>query len=634
MGIKGRLLLAGVLLAAAPLASLAAQEPAPEAQLALALERTEAVRSVRDLHHLFAHHVEAGEWDAAAALFAGESTADLAGESATGRHAIRALLQKRLGAGQTGRTPGALHAVLEMAPVVTLSPDGASAKARWHEVGLFGGPGVADNWTGGIYENAYVRERGRWRIAALGYHPQFQGSYAVGWRNAVDDLGITPYHYSAETVGTPPTLTAAPGLAPAAVAPDLLAARAQRLADEDAVRNLQNILGYYIDRRMWDDVVELFAPGATYASADIGSYVGADAIRAALEREGPAGLNHGELNDHPIVNLIVCVSPDGRTARARGFDFGMTGSNSGAAFWSLTLFDNLFEKEGKTWRLRAVRQYPRMRTDSATSWEEGIETAPVPARAADGAAPAEPEPLTECPAPTPSSAPLDPALARRQIEAAAAAVAIDNVSNAFANYVDDFQWESLSKTFTRDGRREAPGVGFYQTPARIFQMQSTRYGPLASPRTGIPVHARIQPVIHVAEDGQSAKLRVRLLQFNSALASSGGVMGGIYEDQARLEDGVWRLSLVEIDHYLQTRGYAGAWTNIPEGLGHRMIPNADRLLRDFPPDSPLVGEIYAPYPTIGRMWFHYANPVSGRPAPLTTPKTAAVMSRTEEPLAP
>jgi hypothetical protein len=52
-----------------------------------------------------------------------------------------------------------------------------------------------------------------------------------------------------------------------------------------------------------------------------------------------------------------------------------------------------------------------------------------------------------------------------------------------------------------------------------------------------------------------------------------------------------------------------------------------KLLQEFPPDSPNVGEIYAPYPALGMMWFHYDNPVSGRVPLLKTPKTAAVISR-------
>ncbi|MBN8831416.1 MAG: nuclear transport factor 2 family protein [Sphingomonadales bacterium] len=613
-----------VLLTAAILLGTSMAQAQPT-DLALALDRTESARTVRNLQILLAHHVEAGDWAAAAELFAPDATADWNGETVKGRAAIRADLQRRLGG---GGAKGDLHTILALSPVVTLAPNGDHARARWHEVGLFGGAGVTDNWTGGIYENSYVRQHGQWRIAGLSYRPQFKGSYAQGWRNAVPDLKVTPYHYEAATVGAPATLTAAPGSKAPLLAPAELAARARRLADEDAVRNLQNSYGYYVDRRMWDDVVDLFAPDGSYASAEIGSYVGPAAIRAALEREGPAGLAHGDLNDHILTNLLVCVAPDGRTARARGLDFGWTGNNAGKAWWSLTLFDNLFEKAGNVWRLKAVRQYPRMRTDSRTSWDAGLQPTPAPGRAPDAAAPAEPTLIASCPAPA-AAGPLDPAEARARIDAAAASVAIDNASNAFGNYIDDFEWANLSKVFTRAGLREAPGVGFYRTPERIFRMQSTRYGKLASPRTNIPIHARIQPVIHVSADGQSAHFRVRLMQFNSALASSGGVMGGIYEDQARLEDGVWRLSFVEIDHYLQTRGYADLWTNVPEGLGQRMLPNVGAL-RDFPPDAPLVGEVAAPYPAVGKMWFHYANPVSGRRPPLMTPKTQGVRSGSPE----
>ncbi|MBB5986855.1 nuclear transport factor 2 family protein [Sphingobium lignivorans] len=629
---RARAAIAALCLAVAPAAGHAAQPPVP---LALALERTEAIRAVRDLQTLLAHHVEAGDWAAASALFTRDAALDWGnGTAAKGRAAIRDSLRTRLGGAESGG-PNRLHATLPMAPVLTLSPDGRSAKGRWHEVGLFGGARREDNWTGGIHENDYVREADGWRIRRMAYHPQFRGTYAKGWHSAKDDLPVVPYHYEAASVGAPVTMTGAVDAEGPALAPRVLAARAARLADEDAVRNLQNIYGYYLDRRMWDDALDLFAPDGSHASAGTGLHRGREGIRAMLERDGPAGLNHGDLNDHVMLDLIVCVAPDGRSARARGFDFGMSGNNAGKAFWSLTLFDNLFEKQDGIWRLKAVREYPRMRTTHDASWDLPTQPRPLPARAADAPAPAEPPLLATCaPAdPVPGDAP-DMAQLRARVEAAAASIAIDNVSNAFANYIDDFRWQDLAATFTRDGRREAPGVGFYVGRERIHAMQSGRYGPLASPRTFIPIHARIQPVIHVAADGKSAKLRTRLLQFNAALDRPGSMMAGIYEDEARLEDGVWRLAHVEIDHYLQTRSYRDAWTRIPEGLGHRMIPRADALLRDNPPDAPLLGEIYAPFPTIGLMWFHYANPVSGRRPSYLTPKTAAVMSRTEEPLDP
>ncbi len=41
--------------------------------------------------------------------------------------------------------------------------------------------------------------------------------------------------------------------------------------DEDKVRNLQNAYGYYVDRKMWDDVTDLFTEDGTLEIADLAS---------------------------------------------------------------------------------------------------------------------------------------------------------------------------------------------------------------------------------------------------------------------------------------------------------------------------------------------------------------------------
>ena len=56
------------------------------------------------------------------------------------------------------------------APVVNLSPDGNSAKARWHAL-IFHGHGGKARIEGGVFENDYVREGGVWKIATAHYYP-------------------------------------------------------------------------------------------------------------------------------------------------------------------------------------------------------------------------------------------------------------------------------------------------------------------------------------------------------------------------------------------------------------------------------------------------------------------------------
>ncbi len=103
--------------------------------------------------------------------------------------------------------------------------------------------------------------------------------------------------------------------------------------DESLVRNLQAAYGYYVDRRMWDDVTDLFAADGVYELGGVGVYVGAKGVRKAHERMGPAGLTHGVLNDRLQFDTTVSIAPGRREARVRGIEMGMLGeADKGEAY--------------------------------------------------------------------------------------------------------------------------------------------------------------------------------------------------------------------------------------------------------------------------------------------------------------
>ncbi len=89
----------------------------------------------------------------------------------------------------------------------------------------------------------------------------------------------------------------------------------------------------------------------------------------------------------------------------------------------------------------------------------------------------------------------------------------------------------------------------------------TKWGQPRSPRGAIPIHLRIQPVIEVSEDGRSVRYRTRLFQIFSSRERAGTFSGGIYpNEQAVLEDGVWKLWSVAIDEwYYNSASYADGW---------------------------------------------------------------------------
>lgn len=104
-----------------------------------------------------------------------------------------------------------------------------------------------------------------------------------------------------------------------------LAHRIERLNDEDEVRNLQHAYGFYIDRRMWSDVAELFIPHSIFLIRGVGNFAGPSGVLQALHLMGPENLALGILNDHPHFDTIVQINDNGMMATARSIEIGMIG---------------------------------------------------------------------------------------------------------------------------------------------------------------------------------------------------------------------------------------------------------------------------------------------------------------------
>jgi len=107
---------------------------------------------------------------------------------------------------------------------------------------------------------------------------------------------------------------------------DRLAAVEQRIAlleDHNAVRKLQHAYGYYIDKCLYNQVVELFTEDCKIYFHG-GVFKGKDgARRLYIERfqkafvGGRNGPVFGFLLDHPVMQDIVDVAEDRKTAKAR-----------------------------------------------------------------------------------------------------------------------------------------------------------------------------------------------------------------------------------------------------------------------------------------------------------------------------
>jgi hypothetical protein len=162
---------------------------------------------------------------------------------------------------------------------------------------------------------------------------------------------------------------------------DGVTARAARVDDINRIENLQGSYGYYTDKMLWDEVVDLFADNATLEIGPSGVYVGKDSIRRYLlslsgGRQGPL---QGVLNDHFELQPIVTVAPDGLTAKGRWRLFlmtGVSGSGSGGN-WGEGIYENEYVKQDGVWKISKLHWYATFVAPYEGGWlnadKQGIE---------------------------------------------------------------------------------------------------------------------------------------------------------------------------------------------------------------------------------------------------------------------
>ena len=320
---------------------------------------------------------------------------------------------------------------------------------------------------------------------------------------------------------------------------------------------------------------------------------------------------------------------DGTTALVRTLELGATGQHGGKGYWSAAINTFLLrasDGDGSHWRIQQLHVRPLMRADYTQGWAH-----PLPAAL----------PIGEAQFPDGQGQPVDTsypdhAFAMQQLggelvfaprgeagapritaNALAMAEAFDgaeNVSDAYGYYIDQFSWRETGALFARDGWKELSYIGTFIGRDRVTNSMIQRYGENGASSAMQTLHQKVQPYITVLGDGSRAQARLRLLQMNSASTGSGSMIFGIYEDQAIKQDGIWKIHGMDLD-YTVLADYAAGWTAVDPAASRRFAPPPEQAAR-FRIDAPLRGQVFAPYPRVAPMGFHFANPVSGREPPL------------------
>ncbi|MBN8817446.1 MAG: nuclear transport factor 2 family protein [Sphingomonas sp.] len=187
---------------------------------------------------------------------------------------------------------------------------------------------------------------------------------------------------------------------------------------------------------------------------------------------------------------------------------------------------------------------------------------------------------------------------RKKAEASEAYVAISNLQRAYGYYVDKFQWDHVADLFSRDAVLEINGRGKFFGQDRVREYMH-HFGP---PEDGILMHhIQVQPVIHIDEDGLTAKGRSRAMMQVGRMGGEALWGDAVYENAYLKEDGVWKIS--------HLKAYQTYYIPYESGWAKEAMPLASTF-EDFAPDE--LTDPYPVYPTFFIPPYHYPNPVSGR----------------------
>ena len=440
-----------------------------------------------------------------------------------------------------------------------------------------------------------------------------------------------------------------------------LQANVQLAEDLRDIEKLQRAYGYYVDKGLWEDVAALFTEDAV-ANYPAGIYVGRPSIREHLYRNvggrqvGDIGLGDGRLYDHMNIQPVVNVDPGGLSAHGRWRALAMSGSLGGGATWAEGVYEMQYRKEGGAWRIGKLDYYPGFGASYKSGWV-------APAGAAAGGAPgsARAPAATSAPAVVPVSArlpahppdrertdycegfpkacvapfhygnpgttdgskawvtPPDADLAtaaagsgaqlrrrladlQHRVTLLADVQQIENLQRIYGYYLDRAMWDQAADLFADDATFESGQQGVYVGRRRVRQYLGTlgrhglEYGWFFD-------HIQLQPIVDVAPDGRTARLRARELDMTGHLGGQGLWTGGIYENGFVKQNGVWKFKSL---HFYPTfiTDYDKGW-----GEDAQPVPGVDPQL---PPDHPPT-EVYAIYPKAHIPAFHYPNPVTGEP---------------------
>lgn len=158
-----------------------------------------------------------------------------------------------------------------------------------------------------------------------------------------------------------------------------MASQIGMLEDAHQIRRLQHLYGYYLDKCLYDEVVDLFSEDVEvhFLGGIFRKRAGARRLFCDNFRKRFAGGHNGPvfgfLLDHPQLQDVIDVEPDRKTAKARFRYIMQAGRHETAAgevsqWWEGGIYENRYIREDGIWKFKLLSPRPVWHADYETGW--------------------------------------------------------------------------------------------------------------------------------------------------------------------------------------------------------------------------------------------------------------------------
>jgi SnoaL-like protein len=609
------------------------------------------IEAVKRLQRAYGYYLDRSDWDNIVDLLTDDATLEYGPAGVfVGKAHARALLYA-IGYGKSGLRPQQLREHVQLQPVINIAPDGQTAKGRWRAIVLLGQFHEYGRWQTGPYECEYRKEHGVWKISKLHWVETFTVPVEGGWKtkmtqsNVADRklpapdrpssfvydpwpaVSLPPYHYAGPDAIQPLNPAPVPmvklSATEAARRVALLKWQVDRLDDQRQIEILQRTYGYYVDKNLWQQIADMYTEDGTLEIGGRGVFVGRARVLQYLKWLGKP--QDGKLYDHTQIQPIVDVAPDGLHAKGRWRALIFTGGLNATSVVGDCVYENEYRKVNGVWRIAKLHAYFNMYSNLEQGWGQFAQPNTHPEETLPPDLPPTTvyemypgtlvaplhyqNPVTGKPvySTTPVLTPVSDVSAElttlsQRLMRLQDTQAVENLQNAYGFYLDKWQWDAATALFANQGTLELAQRGVYVGKARIRASLEDAFGPQGLHQGEVSDHAFYQPVIHIADDGRTAKARVRELSLLGKFGVEAFIGGGTRENEYVKENGAWR---IKSDHL-----YLTFLAQYDKGWAHGALP-APGPSKTLPPDRPPTVD-YRPFPAFQELPFHYPNPVSGQ----------------------